>query len=466
MPKTNKPYLFTLAFIAALGGFLFGYDTAVISGTISMVQSKYALSPMLEGWYVSSALVGCIAGVAMAGWLSDKYGRKTTLMLSAILFSISAFGCMVAIDFQWLVTYRLVGGMGVGVASMVSPLYISEISPAHIRGSLVTLYQFAITLGILCSYFVNAWLLKISTTTPSLEENDLIHTVFYTEVWRGMLGTEALPAILFLLLLLIVPRSPRWLIVKGQLEKALSILTRIGNAEMAQKEVEEIRDMVSREKGAANWTSQPGIRTALMIGIFLSLLAQFSGINAIIYYGPRILEEAGLSLGDALGGQVIIGMVNVLFTLVAIWKIDQLGRRPLLLIGSTGIIGALIIIGMLFHFNITSGTALMSFILFFIACFAFSFGPVVWVVISEIYPTRIRGRAMSIATLATWLGTALVGQIVPVLLDTAGPSGTFWLFALFCSPAIYLAWKVLPETKGKSLEHIERYWIEIQQRNS
>jgi sugar porter (SP) family MFS transporter len=455
--KYHKTQLFFLAFIAALGGFLFGYDTAVISGTISMVVRQYDLSTAMEGWYVSSALIGCISGVAVAGWMSDRFGRRPVLMLSAVLFSVSAVGCALADSFAGLIAYRIIGGVGVGVASMVSPMYISEISPPQVRGSLVTNYQFAITLGILCSYFVNAWLLGTSEHL-SLSHHPVLHHVFVADPWRGMLGSESVVALLFLTLLLFVPRSPRWLMTRGRYQEALGTMTRIMSKEDAERSLEEVKKSLEKKKGSMRMLLAPGLRLAVLLGVCLSFLGQFSGINAIIYYGPKILEEAGLSLSDALGGQVVIGLVNVVFTLVAIWKIDQLGRKPLLLAGVTGIVISLVIIGGLFYFNLTSGWLLLAFILLFIASFAFSLGPVVWVVISEIYPTRVRGRAMSIAVMATWIGTAVVGQIVPMLLGLVGAPGTFWFFVMISVPLFLIVWRVLPETKNRSLEDIERYW--------
>lgn len=455
---SHKSQLFFLAFIAALGGFLFGYDTAVISGTIGMVAKQYDLGAALEGWYVSSALVGCISGVAVAGWMSDRFGRRPVLMLSAIFFSVSAIGCALAGSFAILVAFRMIGGVGVGVASMVSPMYISEISPARIRGRLVTNYQFAITLGILCSYFVNAWLLNMSVSI-SMPDNPVLHRLFVAEPWRGMLGSESVVALLFLMLLLFVPRSPRWLMTRGRHREALAIMSRFLAKKDAEQGVEDVKASLNREIGSMRTLLKPGLRTAVVLGICLSLLAQFSGINAIIYYGPKILETAGLSLSDALGGQVVIGTVNVCFTLVAIWKIDTLGRKPLLFAGVTGIVTSLTFIGALFYFNLTSGWLLLSFVLLFIAFFALSLGPVVWVVISEIYPTQIRGRAMSVATMATWIGTAVVGQIVPMMLGVAGASGTFWFFALVSIPLFVIVWRIMPETKNRSLEDIERYWM-------
>ena len=451
----DRRYLLGLALIASLGGFLFGYDTAVISGTIGFVTRQFSLDAIREGWYVSSALVGCVAGVAVAGWLSDKFGRRRVLLLSAALFSVSAIGCALAIGHFDLILYRLIGGIGVGVASMLSPLYIAEISPARVRGRMVALYQLAITVGILTSYFANAWLLGYSESAAAGE--GLLNLVFVEEVWRGMLGAETIPALLFLMLLLVVPESPRWLVTRGRVVEAKHILARTGND--ADRQIREIEETIAHEPESWKLILQPGIRYALVLGAVLAFLTQVSGINAIIYYGPRILEEAGFTLGDALGGQVVIGIVNVLFTFVAIYSIDRFGRRPLLIAGVSGIVASLIVVGLLFRTGTTEGPWLLAFILLFIACFAFSFGPVIWVLLSEMYPTRVRGRAMSFATLTLWVGTALVGQLVPWMLQTVGPHGTFWIFAALCSPAIYLAWKLLPETRGKTLEEIEAFWL-------
>lgn len=457
--KTGNRYVNTLAVIASLGGFLFGYDTAVISGTISFVSSQFQLNAAGTGWYVSSALVGCILGVSVAGILSDQYGRKKVLLLSALFFGISAIGCAFAIGFNDLVVYRLIGGLGIGVASMLSPLYISELSPSYKRGRLVALYQFAITVGILCSYFSNAYLLRLSHSEFLVQSTGLLNKIMVSEVWRIMLGTSVIPALLFLFLLLIVPESPRWLTMKGEEQEAFKILKKIVTDVEAGKEIQDIKTNLQRETGGFDTLFKGRFQLAMIIGISLAFLTQVSGINAIIYYGPKILEEAGLPMADALGGQVIIGFVNVLFTLIAIWKIDQLGRKPLLIAGVIGILASLIIVGSLFYFNVTNAYLLMIFILLFIACFAFSYGPVIWVLLSEIFPTKIRGKAMSLATFSLWIGTALVGQLTPVFLEELKPGGTFWLFAILTAPALYLAIKIIPETKDKTLEEIERYWL-------
>lgn len=451
--------LIGLAFIAALGGFLFGYDTAVISGTLALVRNQFGLNSAMEGWYVSSALIGCIIGVSGAGWMSDKYGRKIVLLLTGALFSISAIGCAISASFTMLIVYRFIGGIGVGIASMLSPMYISEISPPTMRGKLVTLYQFAITIGILCAYFVNVWLLEASGN-PGFSNMKNFHLIFKEEVWRGMLGMEAIPAISFFLLILIIPRSPRWLVVKGETERARRILTGLVGSQTAESEIKEIEETLAMEKGTWKMLLEPGLKMALFIGVALAVLQQFTGIDAIIYYGPRIFEQAGFGLSEALGGQVVIGIINVSFTVIAIFTIDIFGRRRLLLTGTLGMLISLIAIGFLFYFGHAADVLLLILILVFIACFAFSLGPVVWVILSEIYPTKIRGRAMSIATIAVWVGTSVIGQMIPISLDNLGPDITFWIFALFCLPTLYIGWKLLPETKNRSLEDIERHWLE------
>ncbi len=456
--KINRPYLFFIASAAALGGFLFGYDTAIISGTISMVKTQFGLSIVSEGWFVSSALVGCIIGVSFAGEMSDRFGRKSSLILSGFLFLISALGCSVCATQTQLIIYRLVGGLGVGIASMLSPLYISEISPAHIRGRMVALYQFAITIGIVSAYFVNASLLRLSETPVFPGPGGMLHQIFVGEVWRAMLGSEAVPALLFLIMMFFVPSTPRWLVTKNKNEKAGKVLAKINSAETARLELESIKSAIAKED-AGSWKMlfSKGVRMAVFTGMGLAILSQFTGINAIIYYGPRIMEEAGIRLSDAIGGQVIIGVVNMLATIFAIMKIDNYGRKTLMMGGIKGMFISLIIVGILFFTGHTQGILLLFFILTFITSFAIGYGPVIWVLLSEIYPTRIRGRAMSLATLVLWIGTAIIGQVVPWMLSVLTPAGTFIVFALCCIPVPFIL-KLIPETKGLSLEEIEETW--------
>ncbi|WP_242202011.1 sugar porter family MFS transporter [Aestuariivivens insulae] len=448
-----------LAMIAALGGFLFGYDTAIISGTIGFVKSQFDLNTVMEGWYVSSALVGTILGVVVAGLLSDRYGRKNMLLMSAILFALSAVGCVISVSFKGLVIYRLIGGIGVGVASMISPLYISEVAPAKSRGRLVSLYQLAITLGILTAYFVNAYLLSLSTSEYLESRTMAIKKIFIDEVWRAMLGSETIPAFIFLLLLFGIPKSPRWLAMKGRHAEAKNIMVRFLTSMEADREIRNIEEILSKKSNGFKSLSSGPFSLAMIIGISLALLSQVSGINAIIYYGPKILEEGGFELSEALGSQVLIGFVNVIFTFLALWKIDAMGRKPLLIYGILGMMVSLIFVGSLFFLQVNNNYLLMIFILTFLACFSFSFGPVLWVLLSEIYPLKVRGAAMSIATMAVWVGATFVGQMTPWLLENLKPYGTFWLFAAFLVPAIFISAKLLPETKGKTLENIEKYWL-------
>ena len=454
--KNSKTYLYLVCLVAALGGFLFGFDTAVISGTISLVKGDFGLNAVSEGWFVSCALLGCIIGVSISGKLSDHYGRKIVLILSAFLFLVSALGCMYASSFSMLIIFRLVGGVGIGVASMVSPLYISEFAPSRLRGTMVSLYQLALTIGIVAAYFSNAFL---ASHTGDHFAGEQAEKIFSAEVWRAMLGLGGVPAIIFLLSLFLVPESPRWLLTKGQTVRAKSILIKIDGEQAANKEVDAFLSQNETEEDASLKTLfKPVYRKALWIGLLLPFLSQVCGINAVIYYGPRILEQAGFTLNNALGGQVTIGLINVIFTFVAIFTVDKWGRKPLLYVGIGGAVLSLVIIGILFQAGIISGPWILIFILAFIACFAFSFGPVCWVVIGEIFPNGIRGKAMSLATLTLWIGNFFVGQLTPLMLEGLGSAWTFWIFAICCSPALYLTWKLIPETKGRSLEEIDSHW--------
>ncbi|TCO28865.1 sugar porter (SP) family MFS transporter [Pedobacter psychrotolerans] len=454
--KNSKTYLYLVCLVAALGGFLFGFDTAVISGTISLVKGDFGLNAVSEGWFVSCALLGCIIGVSISGKLSDHYGRKIVLILSAFLFLVSALGCMYASSFSMLIVFRLVGGVGIGVASMVSPLYISEFAPSRLRGTMVSLYQLALTIGIVAAYFSNAFL---ASHAGDHFAGGQAEKIFSAEVWRAMLGLGGVPALIFLLSLFLVPESPRWLLTKGQTARAKSILIKIDGEQAANKEVNAFLSQNETEEDASLKTLfKPVYRKALWIGLLLPFLSQVCGINAVIYYGPRILEQAGFTLNNALGGQVTIGLINVIFTFVAIFTVDKWGRKPLLYVGIGGAVLSLVIIGILFQAGIISGPWILIFILAFIACFAFSFGPVCWVVIGEIFPNGIRGKAMSLATLTLWIGNFFVGQLTPLMLEGLGSAWTFWIFAICCSPALYLTWKLIPETKGRSLEEIDAHW--------
>ena len=458
----NFGYLIFLSVVAALGGFLFGYDTAVISGTIAQVTQLFQLDALQQGWYVGCALVGSIVGVLFAGILSDKLGRKLTMVISAVLFSTSALGCALSADFAQLVVYRIIGGVGIGVVSIVSPLYISELAVAQYRGRLVSLYQLAVTVGFLGAYLVNYQLLAWAESGTQLSV-DWLNKIFITEVWRGMLGMETLPAILFFIIIFFIPESPRWLIVRGKELKAVNILEKIYNSiTEAKSQLNETKSVLTSEtKSEWSLLMKPGIFKAVIIGVCIAILGQFMGVNAVLYYGPSIFENAGLSGGDSLFYQVLVGLVNTLTTILALVIIDKVGRKKLVYYGVSGMVVSLILIGLYFLFGDSlrvSSLFLLVFFLFYVFCCAVSICAVVFVLLSEMYPTKVRGLAMSIAGFALWIGTYLIGQLTPWMLQNLTPAGTFFLFAVMCVPYILIVWKLVPETTGKSLEEIERYW--------
>ena len=463
----NFGYLIFLSVVAALGGFLFGYDTAVISGTIAQVTQLFQLDALQQGWYVGCALVGSIVGVLFAGILSDKLGRKLTMVISAVLFSTSALGCALSADFAQLVVYRIIGGVGIGVVSIVSPLYISELAVAQYRGRLVSLYQLAVTVGFLGAYLVNYQLLAWAESGTQLSA-DWLNKIFITEVWRGMLGMETLPAILFFIIIFFIPESPRWLIVRGKELKAVNILEKIYNSiTEAKSQLNETKSVLTSEtKSEWSLLMKPGIFKAVIIGVCIAILGQFMGVNAVLYYGPSIFENAGLSGGDSLFYQVLVGLVNTLTTILALVIIDKVGRKKLVYYGVSGMVVSLILIGLYFLFGDSLGVSslfLLVFFLFYVFCCAVSICAVVFVLLSEMYPTKVRGLAMSIAGFALWIGTYLIGQLTPWMLQNLTPAGTFFLFAVMCVPYMLIVWKLVPETTGKSLEEIERYWNRSEQ---
>lgn len=442
----KKKYLIMVTLIGALGGLLFGYDTAVISGAIGFLETKFGLDANLKGWAVSSAIVGCVIGVAIAGYIADSIGRKKTLLITAFLFAISAIGSAIAGDFTFFVIARMIGGVGVGAASMLSPLYISEIAPADKRGTLVSLYQLAIVLGINIVFFFNYKVANFGTEAWNI-----------TTGWRYMLGSELIPAMLFFIALFFVPESPRWLTKKGKNEEALEVLGRVNPEDRAKEIHRDIQHALNHEEGTLRELFAPGLRTAMIVGIFLALFSQITGINAIMYYAPEILKGAGFGVDSALMQTVIIGVINTIFTFVAIKYIDKAGRRTLLLYGVTGMIICLFGIGLLYQLDLTSGPWLLVFILGFVACFATSLGPIPWVLISEIFPTKTRGIAMSISIVVLWIGVMLISQFTPLLLEM-GESFTFWLFMVNAIILLIFTYKMIPETKGKTLEEIEQSW--------
>ena len=449
-------YVIFMAAVAAIGGILFGYDTAAISGTTDIVRNQFSLSASGEGWYVGCALIGSIIGVLCAGSLSDYIGRKITMLISAAFFSISAIGCAVCGSFDALVAFRIIGGVGIGIVSIVSPIYISEVSPAKIRGTLVSLYQLAVTAGFLLAYLAN-WAIDAGIDPSAAADAGLWSRMFNAEAWRGMLGSETLPALLFLFIIFFIPESPKWLIIKGKPSEATAVLSRIlGSEDEINAEVEATRSSSGEDKGSWSDLLKPGILVAVLAGCAIAILGQFMGVNAVLYYGPKIFSEAGFD--NPMFSTVLVGLVNFATTVLAVFIIDRVGRKQLIYWGVSGMIICLIAIGIYFATGGALGNGFMlAFFLAYVFCCAISISAIVFVLLSEMYPNSIRGRAMSLAGFMLWVGTYLVGQLTPVLLEWS-QAGTFFIFAVMCVPYMLIMWKVIPETTGKTLEEIEEYW--------
>jgi SP family xylose:H+ symportor-like MFS transporter len=448
----SRTYVVLVCMVAALGGLLFGYDTAVIAGAIGFLQSHFHLNAAMKGWAASSALLGCVIGVSFAGILSDHAGRRKTLLFSAFLFLGSAVGTALAGNFLQFVLARILGGVGIGIASMASPMYIAEITPARIRGRMVSVNQLAIISGMLMIYFVNYFIARQGDEAWNAASG-----------WRWMFASGAVPSILFLVLLLGVPESPRWLVEQGLVERARRVLTRTGGQSFADRELSAIEGIVSREKDLAPDLLAPGVRPVLLIGVALAVLQQVTGINVFLYYAPEIFKRMGSGTNVALLQTIVVGAVNMLFTVIAIQTVDAVGRRPLMILGASGMGLSLVAMGIAAHHQAVSFWVL-AFILSYMACFALSVGPVTWVILSEIFPTRIRGRALSVATFALWTSNFVVSQTFPMmdeqpwLASRFNHGFPFYLYALFCILLVWLVWKRIPETKGRSLEEIEAAW--------
>jgi len=446
-------YTIGVCLVAALGGLLFGYDTAVIAGAIGFLQNHFNLDPTLKGWAAACALLGCILGVSFAGMFSDKMGRKKTLLLSGILFLISSVGTAIPKEFIVFVVFRILGGIGVGIASMASPMYIAEITPARIRGRMVSVNQFAIITGMLIIYFVNYFIVLQGDEAWNISSG-----------WRWMFASGAIPSALFLFLLIFIPESPRWLVEQKKSDEAEAILTRIGGKGFAANEMNLIRETTDKQGGSLSKMLVPGMRMVLLIGIALAILQQVTGINVFLYYAPEIFKQLGSSTDVALLQTIIVGAVNMLFTIMAIRTVDRLGRKPLMIAGATGMGLSLMAMGLAAQFQTVSLWMLL-LILSYMACFALSVGPVTWVLLSEIFPTRIRGRALSVATFCLWWANFIVSQTFPMLdenpwlISRFNHGFPFYIYAGFCLILVLVVWKFIPETKGRTLEEIEKFWI-------
>ncbi|WP_163538750.1 sugar porter family MFS transporter [Gracilibacillus sp. YIM 98692] len=448
-------YVILIAASAGMAGLLYGFDTAVISGAIGYLQELYNLSPAMEGWVISCVMIGGVTGVALSGFLSDKYGRKKLLMVSAIFFIISALGSAFAIDVTTLVLARILGGLGIGFASALSVTYISECAPPAIRGRLGSLYQLFTIFGICATFYINYGVANSGTYEWGLELG-----------WRWMLGYGTIPGVIFLFLLFFIPESPRYLIQKGKDQEAYQILKRINGAEIAKKEEKDIKASIKVEKSSSvKELVKPGLRMAMGVGIFLALFNQVIGMNAVTYYGPDIFRSVGFENNTEFLATSIIGSVQVVFTIIAIFLIDKLGRKKLMAIGSSLMAVFMLLIGSVFHFEpANAGVLLIILIAGFTASFCVSMGPIPWIMIPEIFPNHLRAKAVGIATIFLWGANWAIGQFTPVLINNMGSTFTFWMFAVINVICFTFVMTIVPETKNKSLEEIAKIWKSKKQR--
>lgn len=473
MKSAISPGLLLVCLVASIGGLLFGFDTAVISGTVQPVVAQFGLTSLLEGWFTSSALLGCIMGAPVGGVLGDRLGRKPPLLLSAVFFFISAFYSMVPDSFAVLIWARWIGGVGVGIASVVAPMYIAEFAPPRWRGRLVTFYQLAIVSGILLAYYSNWMIGRFAADPPGfISAHPRLERFAVRESWRAMFGAECVPAAVFFLLLWIVPESPRWLVQVGQRRRALGVLRWINRGRSARCELRELQKGITQDPGS--WTDLllPAVRRPLLVGVLLSVFGQFSGVNIMVYYGPKVLGAAGFESMGALLGQVGFGLINLTFTFIALTLIDRWGRRPLLVVGMSVVTATLALVGALFYlgggpaasrsagtFPAVLGIWIGALICVYMACIALSICAVIWVIIPEIFPNRIRGRGTAAATFANWTSNTLSALFFPWYVEMFGMHAFFTTTALICLAATFFFWRFVPETKGRSLEEIESSWL-------
>lgn len=441
MMNRNSMYLYFICLIATMGGLMFGFDVAIISGAVPFIQPYFGWNELQLGWGVSSLLVGAIIGAFGSGVLSDIYGRKKVLIFTALFFAVSCAFTAIASSSFIFISSRLFGGLAVGAASVLSPMYVAEVAPPKNRGMLVAIYQLAIVMGILCSYTINYGLHNIDNN------------------WRWMFATGIVPSVLFFVGLFFIPESPRWLFKAGRKTESLKVLTRIGGESLAKAEIVEIAESL---KGDSTTVSigelfRPSSRKVMIVGFFLAVLVQISGINTIVDYAPKILLAAGVEINNALLQTSLVGLINFIFTFVAIFFIDKIGRRSLYLIGSMGMVITLLMLAVSFYFKM-EGIFTLVCILSFIAFFASCIGPVFWTLVSEIFPNRIRGKALAFASFTQWIFNFLVVLLFPHFLASIGGAKTFLFLAVMSLLQWLFTYFYVPETKGKSLEEIEQIW--------
>lgn len=453
----NRQFILGITLVSAMGGLLFGYDWVVIGGAKPFYERFFdiANSPYLQGWAMGSALIGCLFGAMISGYLTDRFGRKTPLIIAAALFTISAIGTGAVDQFTPFIIFRLVGGLGIGLASAISPMYIAEISPAKMRGRLVSINQLTIVIGILAAQIINFLIAdKVSEGVSDLE---IVQSWNGQMGWRWMFWAETLPASAFFVLAFFIPESPRFLAKSGKSEAAFSILKRIGGHDYALQEQKEIAETLHGTDSKIDWKAlgSKKVRPVLVLGIVLAVFQQWCGINVIFNYAEEIFTSAGYSVGDMLFNIVITGTVNLIFTLLAMRMVDSWGRRKLMLLGSIGLALIYFMLGTSYFFEL-KGLAILVLVMLAIATYAMTLAPITWVVLSEIFPNKIRGAAMALATTALWSACFVLTYTFPILNKLLDASGTFWLYGFICLSGFLFILKKLPETKGKSLEEIEK----------
>ena len=456
MNKYNNSYLIAISMVSAMGGLLFGYDWVVIGGAKPFYERFFEItsSANLQAWAMSSALIGCVAGAALSGVISDKFGRKWPLLLSAFLFTVASLGTGLASSYVTFVIFRIIGGVGIGLASALSPMYIAEVTPSRLRGRFVSLNQMTIVIGILGAQIIN---LIIAEKVPIGATDEFIRASWNGQVgWRWMFFACAVPSAVFFALVFMLPESPRWLMKAGKPEKAFPTLYKIGGEVYAREEMAGIRatlDDIS-EKVDFKALFNPKFRVVLLIGMVVAVFQQWCGINTVFNYAEEIFTAAGYGVSDTLFNIVITGTVNLVFTLVAMFTVDRWGRKKLMILGSTGLAVTYLLLGSAFYFQL-KGVAVLSLVVIAIAIYAMSLAPITWVILSEIFPNRIRGAAMALATFALWIACFILTFTFPLLNAGLGAAGTFWVYAGICLLGFIFISIKLPETKGKSLEEIE-----------
>jgi MFS transporter, SP family, arabinose:H+ symporter len=457
-PSYNWNYLISISLVSAMGGLLFGYDWVVIGGAKPFYEPFFGISgrAFLQGWAMSCALTGCLGGAVISGWLSDRFGRKRLLLLSAALFIAASFGTGSAGSFGAFVIFRITGGVGIGLASNLSPMYIAEITPANVRGRFVSINQLTIVIGILAAQLMN-WRIA-DPVSAGATLNDILNSWNGQTGWRWMFYACAAPAILFFILMWFVPESPRWLAKYPERQsRALKILTKIGGNDFAGSELKSILESLKPDAGKTDHAllKESGVSKILILGIVIAVFQQWCGINVIFNYAQEIFAGAGYSVSDILFNIVITGSVNLIFTFIGMFTVDRLGRKALMLLGAGGLAGIFAVTGAMYFFHV-QGLPLLIMVVTAIACYAMSLAPVTWVVLSEIFPNRIRGAAMSVATFSLWAACFVLTYTFPLLNEVFKASGTFWLYGVICLAGFFFILKKLPETKGKSLEDIEK----------